>query len=72
MIFKRKEIIMLSNSKYDKIKVLFELSRTLWFIKEHAIKESAREGHEHCLMFYKELEKDLEKNITQLQQMLLK
>ena len=63
---------MISNGKYDKIKVLYELSRTLWFIKEHAIKEAAREGHEHCLVFYKELEKDLEKNIAKLQQMLLK
>lgn len=58
---------MLTNNKYDKVKLLYKLSRVLWFLKEHAIKEATRDGNEQCLALYKELEKDLEKNIVKLE-----
>ena len=64
--------IMLSNGRYDKIKVLHEISSLLWFLKEHAIKEAAKHGHEDCLMYYKELEKDLERHIKKIEDMLFK
>jgi len=64
--------VMLTNGRYDKVKILHEMSSLLWFIKEHAIKESAKQGHEHCLTYYKELEKDLEKHVKILEEMLLK
>jgi len=63
---------MLTNGRYDKIKVLHDMSSPLWFLKEHAIKESAKHGHEHCLIYYKELEKDLEKHIKMLEEMVYK
>lgn len=62
---------MLSNGLYDKIKILHEMSSLLWFIKEHAIKESAKQGHD-CLIYYKELEKGLEEHIKKLEKMILK
>ena len=63
---------MLKNSNYDKVKILHEMSSLLWFIKEHAIKEAAKHGHERCLIYYKELEKDLERHVTQLEETILK
>ena len=62
---------MLKNGRYDKVKILHEMSSLLWFIKEHAIKESAKQGHDQCLTYYKELEKDLEKHIHLLEEMIL-
>ena len=63
---------MLPNGRYDKVKILHDMSSLLWFVKEHAIKESAKQGHEHCLIYYKELEKDLERHIKKLEEMILK
>ena len=40
---------MLKNGRYDKVKILHDMSSLLWFVKEHAIKEAAKEGHEQCL-----------------------
>lgn len=63
---------MLPNGRYDKIKVLHDMSSLLWFIKEHAIKEAAKQGHNDCLTYYKEIEKDIEKHIRALEEMLFK
>ena len=62
---------MLSNGHYDMVKILHEMSSLLWFIKEHAIKEAAKYDNE-SLVYYKELERDLEKHIAKLEDMLLK
>jgi len=62
---------MLSNGHYDKVKILHEMSSLLWFIKEHAIKEAAKHDND-CLVYYKELERDLEKRVAELEDMLLK
>ncbi len=63
---------MLKNGRYDKVKILHDMSSLLWFVKEHAIKEAAKEGHEQCLTYFKELEKDLEKHVNKLEEMALK
>jgi len=62
---------MLSNGHYDRVKILHEMSSLLWFIKEHAIKEAAKHDNE-SLVYYKELERDLEKHVAKLEDVLLK
>lgn len=57
---------MLNNCKYDKIKLLHELSCLVWFIKNHAKKDAEIEGHGECFILFEELQKDLEEHIRKL------
>lgn len=57
---------MLNNCKYDKIKLLHELSCILWFIKKHAKEDAQKENHGECLLLYEELQKSLEEQISKL------
>lgn len=60
----------LDNCNYDKIKLLHELSRMLWFIKNHAL-EDAR-SDQKCTNLLKDMQVDIEKHIGILQKMLCK
>ena len=54
---------MLSNEHYNKIKVLHQLSKTLWFLQKCAKVDAKEAGHTECFKEYDELEKDLNKHI---------
>jgi hypothetical protein len=60
----------LENHLYDKVKILHELSRILWFIKKYAV-ESAKNDKE-CLQLLKQIETDLSRHIDMLKQMTCK
>ena len=57
---------MLGNCNYDKIKILSELSKIVWFIENHAKKDAEKENHPWCYAMYEELQKDLEKHMEKL------
>ena len=61
---------MLDDCKYDKIKLLHEMSSIAWFIKKHAIENAKNAGENDCLELYKTMLHDAEKNIEQLKKQL--
>lgn len=63
-IFCSQRRTMIENKKYDKLKVAYKLSKLAWFIKECAIPEEKKGGHEECLAMYDALLKDLEKHAS--------
>lgn len=59
---------MLSHCTYDKVKVLYELSKMLWFIEKHAKQDAKNEKDAQCFDNFEKLAQDLEKHISQLKQ----
>ena len=57
---------MLKDCNYDKIRLLAELSKIVWFIENHAKKDAEKENHPLCYAMYDELQKDLEKHMEKL------
>jgi len=65
--YKAREVTkMLSNCNYDKIKLLYKVSKTIGFIEKHAIKDAEKDNHPKCAEIYRELQKDLEKHLDKL------
>jgi len=54
----------MDNSTYDKIRILHDLSRLQWFIKQHAQKDIA--ANDPCHEIMNNLKKDIEAYITAL------
>jgi len=63
---------MLDDAHYNKIKILHQLSKTCWFIKECAKQNAKEAGHMECLKEYEELEKTLNAQIDTLHKSLCK
>ncbi len=61
---------ILDNCKYDKIKLLHELSCISWFIQKHGKEDAKTTGDTECHAAFEELQKDLEKHIAKLEKML--
>jgi len=57
---------MLSQCNYNKVRLLHDLSRIVWFLKKHAKEDAKSEGHEDCMKMCEELEADLEKHINKI------
>lgn len=62
---------MLSNCNYNKVRLLHDLSRIVWYLKKHAKEDAMTEGHELCHVMCEELEKDLEKHIDKLREAII-
>jgi hypothetical protein len=60
---------MLKHQDYDKVKVLYELSKLLWFIKKHGEPDTNTVDTQAYELF-ENLGKDLDKYIEQLRKML--
>jgi len=60
---------LIDNCLYNKIKLLHNLSCTLWFIEKHAKQDARTEKDNDCLLFLEYLEKDLEKYVHELKKM---
>jgi len=56
----------LSNCCYDKIKLLHELSKCLWFIERHAEGDAKEAGHQEFHKLLDVIEADLEKHVRAL------
>lgn len=61
---------MLKNCHYDNIKILYQLSCTAWFIEKHAKVDAQKENNTVCIELLNNLEKDLQKYIEQLNNMI--
>lgn len=57
---------MLKDCNYNKIRLLRDLSRIVWYLKKHAKEDAKKEGHELCHAMCWEIERDLEKHIEKL------
>ena len=61
---------MLDHCMYDKVKLLHELSKIVWFIEKHAKQNAKNANDMKCHDTFEKLAQDLEKYINQLQAML--
>jgi hypothetical protein len=57
---------MLNHCNYNKVRLLHDLSRIVWFLKKHAKEDAKKEGHEACMKMCEDLEVDLEKHIDKI------
>lgn len=57
---------MLSNCRYNKVKVLHDMSKLLWFIEKHGLDNANKEQDASCVVLFEKLKKDLEKYIDLL------
>lgn len=58
--------MMLDNSTYNKTKLLYELSKIIWFIDKHALKDAQDAGDRECAELLNQIKKEAEKNIEKL------
>ncbi len=61
---------MLDHCTYDKVKLVYELSKIVWFIEKHAKQNAKNAGDMKCHDVFEKLAQDIEKYINQLQEML--
>ena len=55
--------MMLSNNKYNKNKILHDLSCLCWFIDKHAIDEARKSNDQELVRNLEKLKQDLDKQI---------
>lgn len=59
--------MMLDNTSYNKIKLLYKLSDLSWFIEKHAILDAQNAGDPACAEMLIALQRDMQKHIEKLQ-----
>lgn len=59
--------MMLDNTTFNKIKLVYELSQLTWFIDKHAIPDAEKAGDAELIMTLKDLQKELPKYLERLQ-----
>ena len=59
---------MLNDCNYNKVRLLHDLSRIVWYLEKHAKQDAQEEGHELCHAMCAEIQADLEKHIEKLKQ----
>jgi hypothetical protein len=57
---------MLKDNQYDKVKLLYKLSKLCWFLEKHAIENAQESEGENIADQLKELKDDLNKHIALL------
>ncbi len=58
--------MMLDNTSYDKIKLIYKLSQMIWFIDKHALIDANNSGDKNSMDALIGLRKDLEKHLERL------
>lgn len=58
--------MMLDNSSYNKIKLMHEVSKIIWFIDKHAILDAQNAGDRQSIDQLIGLRKDLEKHLEKI------
>lgn len=53
----------MDNCKYNKVKILHDLSALCWFIQKHALEDAKKANDADCVKKLQELSKDLEKHL---------
>ena len=59
--------MMLDNSSFNKIKLLYKLSDLAWFIEKHAINDAQNAGDKACAEMLLNLQRDVQKHVEKLQ-----
>lgn len=59
--------MMLDNTTFNKIKLVYELSQLIWFIEKHALQDADKAGDVELLDTLKDLQKELPKYLERLQ-----
>lgn len=59
--------MMLDNASYDKVKLVYKISRMIWFIDKHALIDANSAGDREYIDMLIGLRKDLEKHLEKLQ-----
>ena len=57
---------MVCNCNYDKIKLLYKISKIANFIEKHAINDAENDGHPLCAEEYRELRNDIGRHMEKL------
>jgi hypothetical protein len=58
---------MLDNCKYNKIKILHELSSIAWFLNKCGIKDAETSGAAKCVKAFTDVRTEIEKHIKALE-----
>jgi len=64
--------MLLDDCKYDKVKILHEISSAAWYLEKHAKENAEKAGDHECYELYDALQTDLEKHIQALKQAISK
>lgn len=59
--------MMLDNTTYDKIKLIYKMSDLAWFIEKHALGDARSSGDQDCVDALVGIQRDLQKHIEKLQ-----
>ncbi len=59
--------MMLDNATYNKVKLIHNLSKMIWFIDKHGLIDASNAGDKECAETFAMLKKDLEKYLEKLQ-----
>lgn len=59
--------MMLDNTTFNKIKLVYELSQLIWFVEKHALSDAEKAGDAELLDTLKDLKKELPKYLERLQ-----
>lgn len=59
--------MMLDNASYNKVKLIHEISRIIWFIDKHGLTDASNAGDRECMDILIGIRKDLEKSLEKLQ-----
>lgn len=62
--------MMLDNSTFNKVKLLYKLSELLWFIEKHALVDANNAGDQQSISILNDLQKDLQKQVANFQKSL--
>ncbi|HLC49997.1 MAG TPA: hypothetical protein VJI97_01055 [Candidatus Nanoarchaeia archaeon] len=57
---------MVCSCNYNKIKILYKISKLVGHIDKHAVADAEKDGHPLCAEEYRELKRDLEKHAEKL------
>lgn len=57
---------MLDNCNYNKLRLLHDLSRVVWYLEKHVQHDAKESGHELCGVMCQEMQQDLEKHMEKL------
>lgn len=58
---------MMDNAKYNKVKILSDLSAACWFIDKHALADAKKANDAECVATLEAIKKDLDKHIAALE-----
>ena len=57
---------VLNDCNYNKVRLLHDLSRIVWYLEKHAKQDAKKEGHKLCHVVCDDIRKDLEKHMEKL------